>query len=120
MNSGFTRITAHAELCQIFALLRVCGWAPAGLLVLGPKSEGPNRTIFDVWCSDPCLSLRPVLRGLKSCRVHDAQPKQVEAGTADHSEVLVPKTTRSRVGAARFELRLPPCGRASQRDPLIL
>ena len=49
------KITADAELCQIFALLRVCGRTPAGLFVLGPKSDGPNRTIFDVWCSDPYM-----------------------------------------------------------------
>jgi hypothetical protein len=34
-----------------FSLFCECG--PGGLLVLGPKPDGPKRTIFDVWCSDP-------------------------------------------------------------------
>jgi hypothetical protein len=79
------RITAYAELCQIFALLQVrsdrtagpqarhgrtkrCeepeigpigplgGRTPGSLLVTRPKPDGPKRTIFDVWCSDAWLA----------------------------------------------------------------
>jgi hypothetical protein len=48
-----------------FSLFCECGWTPAGPLVLGPKSEGPNRTIFDVWCSDPVYAGIRKTRGIK-------------------------------------------------------